>query len=153
MPTKQGSFALLNDPVARELLQSTAPARLAYVWPDGSPRVVPIWFHWNGKEIVLGTPLKSAEGTCHLAQTLGRAEHRRQHLAVQGAADPGHGPRGDGGRRSPGICPGSGALLWSSARTGMGEAGGRHVFSHGAYRRHAGMGRSPGLRDAFSKRD
>src|SRR5882724_11874593 len=56
MPTKQGSFALLNDPVARELLQSTAPARLAYVWRDGTPRVVPIWFHWNGKEIVLGTP-------------------------------------------------------------------------------------------------
>ena len=59
MPTKQGSFALLEDPVARELLRSTAPARLAYVWPDGSPRVVPIWFHWNGKEIVLGTPLKA----------------------------------------------------------------------------------------------
>jgi PPOX class probable F420-dependent enzyme len=56
MPTKQGSSALLNDPVAQELLKSTAPARLAYVWPDGSPRVVPIWFHWNGKEIVFGTP-------------------------------------------------------------------------------------------------
>ena len=59
MPTKQGSVALLNDPVARELLQSTAPARLGYIWSDGSPRVVPIWFHWNGKEIVFGTPPKS----------------------------------------------------------------------------------------------
>ena len=56
MPTKQGSIALLSDPVAQELLRSTSPARLAYVWPDGTPRVVPIWFHWNGKEIVLGTP-------------------------------------------------------------------------------------------------
>ena len=59
MPTKQGSIALLNDPVAQELLRSTSPARLAYVWRDGTPRVVPIWFHWNGREIVLGTPAKA----------------------------------------------------------------------------------------------
>ena len=56
MATTQGSLALLNDPVALELLRSTSPARLAYVWRDGTPRVVPIWFHWNGKEIILGTP-------------------------------------------------------------------------------------------------
>lgn len=56
MATKQGATALLNDPVAQQLLQSTSPARLAYVWHDGTPRVVPIWFHWNGREIVLGTP-------------------------------------------------------------------------------------------------
>jgi Pyridoxamine 5'-phosphate oxidase len=56
MATKQGGLALLNDPAAQELLRSTSPARLAYVWRDGTPRVVPIWFHWNGKEIVLGTP-------------------------------------------------------------------------------------------------
>ena len=59
MSTRQGSTALLNDPVAQELLRSTAPARLAYVWRDGSPRVVPIWFHWNGSEIVFGTPASS----------------------------------------------------------------------------------------------
>lgn len=56
MPTRQGDLALLEDPVARELLRSTIPARLAYVWPDGTPRVVPIGFHWNGSEVVLGTP-------------------------------------------------------------------------------------------------
>jgi hypothetical protein len=56
MATRQGALALLNDPVAEELLRSTSPARLAYVWRDGTPRVVPIWFHWTGKEIVLGTP-------------------------------------------------------------------------------------------------
>lgn len=56
MSTKQGGLDLLNDPVAQELLRSTSPARLAYVWSDGTPRVVPIWFHWTGKEIVLGTP-------------------------------------------------------------------------------------------------
>jgi pyridoxine/pyridoxamine 5'-phosphate oxidase len=59
MPTKQGHTALLNDPVAQELLHSNNLARLAYVWLDGTPRVIPIWFHWNGQEIVLGTPLKS----------------------------------------------------------------------------------------------
>jgi hypothetical protein len=56
MATQQGSLALLDDPVAQKLLQSKAPARFAYVWRDGTPRVIPIWFHWNGKEIVLGTP-------------------------------------------------------------------------------------------------
>jgi PPOX class probable F420-dependent enzyme len=56
MPTKQGDTALLNDPIAQELLRSTIPARLAYVGSDGAPRVVPIWFHWNGEEFVFGTP-------------------------------------------------------------------------------------------------
>ena len=56
MPTKQGDVALLNDPVAQQLLQSKIPARLAYTWTDGTPRVVPIGFHWNGAQIVLGTP-------------------------------------------------------------------------------------------------
>jgi hypothetical protein len=56
MLTKQGELALLNDPVAQRLLQSTLPARLGYNWRDGTPRVVPIGFHWNGQEIVLGTP-------------------------------------------------------------------------------------------------
>ena len=55
MPTKQGDLALLNDPVARELLRGRTPARLAYSWTDGSPRVVPIAFYWNGEELVLGT--------------------------------------------------------------------------------------------------
>ena len=59
MPTKQGGLELLQTPVAQELLQSNIPARLAYVWRDGTPRVIPIWFHWNGKEIVLGTPAKA----------------------------------------------------------------------------------------------
>ena len=57
--TKQGDTALLNDPIAQELLHSNIPARLAYVWRDGTPRVIPIWFHWNGEEVVLGTPLKA----------------------------------------------------------------------------------------------
>ena len=56
MSIKQGDLSLLNEPVAQELLSSAIPARLSYVWSDGTPRVVPIWFHWNGEQIVIGTP-------------------------------------------------------------------------------------------------
>jgi Pyridoxamine 5'-phosphate oxidase len=56
MATKQGSVELLKDPLAQELLQSRLPARLGYNWIDGTPRVIPIWFHWNGSEVVFGTP-------------------------------------------------------------------------------------------------
>jgi hypothetical protein len=59
MPVKQGDLGLLQHPASQELLVSKIPARLAYVWTDGSPRVIPIWFHWNGKEIVMGTPPKA----------------------------------------------------------------------------------------------
>jgi hypothetical protein len=47
--------AVMADPVARRLLDSTNPARLAYVALDGTPRVVPIGFLWNGKTLVIGT--------------------------------------------------------------------------------------------------
>ena len=59
MPCTQGDLALLDHPASQELLQSKIPARLAYVWTDGTPRVVPIWFHWNGNEFVMGTPPKA----------------------------------------------------------------------------------------------
>src|SRR5438034_3274518 len=59
MPSKQGDLSLLDHPIAQELLHSPVPARLAYTWKDGTPRVVPIWFHWNGEEIVLGSPPKA----------------------------------------------------------------------------------------------
>jgi hypothetical protein len=48
--------SVLEDPVAVELLHSTEPARLAYTWTDGTPRVVPIWFHWDGQRLVFGSP-------------------------------------------------------------------------------------------------
>jgi len=52
----QGDLALLLDPVAQALLSSREPARLAYSWTDGSPRVVPIWFTWNGTELIMAGP-------------------------------------------------------------------------------------------------
>jgi hypothetical protein len=59
MPAKQGDLELLQHPAAQVLLQSTIPARLAYIWTDGTPRVIPIWFHWNEREFVLATPPKA----------------------------------------------------------------------------------------------
>jgi hypothetical protein len=81
----QGDLALLNDPIAQPLLQSTIPARLAYSWTDGTPRVVPIWFHWTGEEFVLGSPpgapkLKAlaSEGPTGPWVSIGPAAGRRQ---------------------------------------------------------------------------
>jgi hypothetical protein len=57
--TQQGSLDLLTDPVAEDLMSSGNPARLAYTWTDGSPRVVPMWFHWTGDQFVLASPGKA----------------------------------------------------------------------------------------------
>jgi hypothetical protein len=56
MATRQGNLALLDDPVAQQLLNAPIPGQLAYTWVDGTPRVLPIGFHWDGKQIVMGTP-------------------------------------------------------------------------------------------------
>ena len=58
-PVEQGDLKLLEQPASQELLQSKIPARLAYIWTDGTPRVVPIWFHWNGRDIVMASPPKA----------------------------------------------------------------------------------------------
>ena len=59
LPVQQGDVSLLQHPASQELLHSKIPARIAYIWTDGTPRVVPIWFHWNGREIVMATPPKA----------------------------------------------------------------------------------------------
>ncbi len=45
---------VLNDPLGQELLHDIL-ARLAYIGLDGSPRVIPIGFYWNGAQIVVCT--------------------------------------------------------------------------------------------------
>lgn len=51
----QGDPALLETEAARRLLASRIPARMAFVAKDGTPRVIPTWFHWNGREVVMVT--------------------------------------------------------------------------------------------------
>jgi hypothetical protein len=63
MPTAQGDLSLLNDPVAQKLLQAPVPAQLAYTWTDGSPRVLPIGFHWDGQHFIIGTAPQSPKMT------------------------------------------------------------------------------------------
>jgi nitroimidazol reductase NimA-like FMN-containing flavoprotein (pyridoxamine 5'-phosphate oxidase superfamily) len=59
MTDAQGDIGLLEDPIAKQLLQSRQLARFAYTWRDGTPRVVPIWFHWTGSAVALGTPVRA----------------------------------------------------------------------------------------------
>jgi hypothetical protein len=49
----QGSVELLDIDVARRLLSSTIPARMAYIAADGTPRVMSTWFQWTGDELVM----------------------------------------------------------------------------------------------------
>lgn len=54
-------LAVMQDPVAQGLLESSNPARLAYVAADSTPRVVPVGFFWDGEGLVIGTVPGSAK--------------------------------------------------------------------------------------------
>jgi PPOX class probable F420-dependent enzyme len=56
MSARAGDLEFLDHPIAQHLLTSTELAQLAYTWLDGTPRTVPIWFHWDGEAVVFGTP-------------------------------------------------------------------------------------------------
>jgi hypothetical protein len=43
-------------------LGSQQVAHLAYNWTDGTSRCVPIWFHWNGSEVVMASPALAPKG-------------------------------------------------------------------------------------------
>jgi hypothetical protein len=91
MAVKQGDLELLKHPVSQELLKSNIPARLAYVWIDGTPRVVPIWFHWNGQAFVLATPpkapkLKALARNPKVALTIDDNSFPHKVLLVRGSA-------------------------------------------------------------------
>ena len=91
MPVQQGSLDLLQHPAAQEMLHSKIPARLAYVATDGTPRVVPIWFHWNGRDIVMGTPpkapkLKALKKNPRVCLTIDNNEFPHKVLLIRGGA-------------------------------------------------------------------
>lgn len=90
MVTRQGSLDLLRDPIAQQLLTSTTPARLAYVGRDGLPRVVPIWFHWTGNELVMSSPpnsakLRALEAHPHVAVTIDTSSEPYRSLQLRGS--------------------------------------------------------------------
>jgi hypothetical protein len=88
----KGGTELLQDPVAQELLASKIPARLAYNWTDGTPRVVSIWFQWNGTDIVMATlpgapKLKALQSGDRVAITIDTDDPPHHVLSIRGTAE------------------------------------------------------------------
>ena len=79
--------AELSMPGARELIESTSAAHLAYVSADRTPRVVPVGFFWTGDEFVLST-----------ATTAPKVKALAAHPNVALAIDAGDTPGGAQGR-------------------------------------------------------
>src|SRR5215813_8028945 len=59
MTAEEALHILQTDAVAQHVLSLPIVARLAYTWRDGSPRVVPMWFHWTGEVLFMGAPPNS----------------------------------------------------------------------------------------------
>src|SRR4029450_2063192 len=92
MTMVKGGTELLQDSVAQELLASRIPARLAYNWTDGTPRVVSIWFHWDGSDIVMaklpGAPQPKALQTgARVAITIDTSDPPHHILSIRGTAE------------------------------------------------------------------
>jgi hypothetical protein len=77
-PLPQGDLHLLESDLARRLLASTVPARFAFTWTDGTPRVLPTWFHWTGEELVMPTFLAAP----HVRHAAARVRVLRANPAV-----------------------------------------------------------------------
>jgi hypothetical protein len=91
MTIPEARAILTTHPVAQQLLQSAIPARLAYTWHDGTPRVVPMWFHWTGAEFLMGAPPNSPKMRVLadrpvVAISIDRNEWPYQVLTVRGTA-------------------------------------------------------------------
>jgi len=71
----QGNVDLLRSPIAQQLLTSTIPARVAFTAADGTPRIVPTWFHWTGTELVMPT-FVSAPHVRHAAARIAALQAR-----------------------------------------------------------------------------
>src|SRR5215203_2961580 len=75
-----------NDPYVQKLLQAPIPARLAYIAPDGSPRVVPVSYLWNGQAFVFASPpdwpkIKALTVNPKVALTVDTTDFPPQHPA------------------------------------------------------------------------
>ena len=87
----QGGLELLQHPASQELLHSKIPARLAYIATDGTPRVIPIWFHWNGREFIMATPprapkLKALKKNPKVSLTIDDNTFPHKVLLIRGSA-------------------------------------------------------------------
>jgi hypothetical protein len=83
--------ALMSDRVAQRLVQAPIHARLAYTAKDGSPRVIPIGFIWNGDVFVMGSPpiapkVKALSANPKVALTIDTEDFPPNILLVRGEA-------------------------------------------------------------------
>jgi Pyridoxamine 5'-phosphate oxidase len=81
---------ILKKPISQEMLNRDL-SRLAYVATDGTPRVVPIGFTWNGSEVVMCTPtnapkLVSLRQSPAVALTIDTEVHPPKILLIRGDA-------------------------------------------------------------------
>jgi nitroimidazol reductase NimA-like FMN-containing flavoprotein (pyridoxamine 5'-phosphate oxidase superfamily) len=85
-------FRLLQeDATARELLESTIPARLAYIAVDGTPRVIPVAYVFTGEAFVFGSPVRAPKVAALgenpvVALTIDDVEQPPASLLVRGVA-------------------------------------------------------------------
>jgi hypothetical protein len=82
---------VLDRPISRELLDRDI-LRLAYVAKDGTPRVVPIGFVWNGSEVVICTApnaakVRSLRDNPAVALTIDTEVHPPKILLIRGRAE------------------------------------------------------------------
>lgn len=82
---------LLNGAPAQALLQSSIPVRFAYTALDGSPRVVPLAFHWDGERFVIctlpGSPkVRVVKANPHVAMKIDTQAFPPHILLVRGTA-------------------------------------------------------------------
>ncbi len=87
---------ILKQPISQEMLNRDL-ARLAYVAKDGTPRVVPIGFTWNGSEVGQHRDERPEAGVT-APEPRGGPHHRHRGAPTEHPADPGR----SGARRSRG---------------------------------------------------
>jgi hypothetical protein len=83
---------LMNtDPVVQELVNAPIPARLAYIAPDYTPRVIPISYLWTGESFVFASPptwfkIRSISVNPNVALTVDTEDFPSKILMARGVA-------------------------------------------------------------------
>jgi hypothetical protein len=88
----QGDLRLLEHQLARRLLVSKEMARLAYTALDGTPRVVPVMFHWDGDDVVVASfanahKIAAIHRRPDVALTIDTTVHPPEILLIRGRAE------------------------------------------------------------------
>src|SRR6266480_2631059 len=88
---REAALQVLATPLAQELLHSELLFRLAYVGPDGYPRVVPMGYIWKGGRFVVCTAsnapkVKALQSNPRVALTIDTQTQPPHILLVRGSA-------------------------------------------------------------------